>query len=312
VASAEPGAPFEAPAVVPGPQPILGFDGSGDPLRLASNARGDTLLVWPSGRAEPMPGTSQSRGVAHLVGVYRPAGGSFGAPEVVEGDGHILYRWDVALGETGDALVAWSTGTWVFMGYRPAGGLGLHDPAVSFDAAGNGMVAYVASEDFKPRIEIVRRARGGSWAAPQGIDAGDSAHMPDIAAGADGRALVAWSPQARNQQSARHRELGIYASVYDPSLPPAVTAVRLRRGRLGVDVTESGRATLAFKRRSGRRFRRVAAKRIAVVPGYNRLKLPRAQRRKLARRGRYVAEVRMVNADGKRSRLKRKAFKRLR
>ena len=326
VVAAEPGEPFGAPVAV-----SAADNSTTGQTRTLANARGDTLVLWTR---NARPGSSE-----RIAGAYRPAGGSFGSPDTVpvpneRSDG--LYRWDAALGPEGEALVAWDNHRSMSMSYRPPAGPfeaahpatpyppcceefsltwdppWFHEPSVAIDAAGNGMVAYATRHKGKSRIEMVRRARGGEFVPPQAVDAGTHAFTPDIVIGDDGRALVAWSPQERMGRSSERRDHGIYAAVYDPALPPAVRTVRVARRRLGIEVTESGRATMTFKRKARRRYRRVAVHRLNVVPGYNRLRLNKRARRRLARRGRYVAEVRMVNAVGKRSPLKRKPFRALR
>ena len=333
-ATAEPGGTFSAPS----PISDLAYNNitsGGELTRTLTNARGDTFVAWSAIETpNPRPDLPDYRHDQVLFGAFRRAGGSFGTPERVplpDERRRGIIRWDAAIGPSGEVLAAWSDGLSVSMTYRPPGGpfeparpadvypeccspttaprAAQLDPAAALDPAGNGMVAYTSGSWGDMRLNVVRRPRGEGFLPPQSVVAAPHLFTPDIALDAAGNGLIAWSPQERTGSAGERKDRGLYAAAYDAKLAPAVTTIAPARRRFGVEVTESGRAALVVKRKRGRRWARVFAARKRVVPGYNLVELPARHRKALSRRGRYLAEAHVVDADGKRSKLRRRAFR---
>jgi hypothetical protein len=316
VATAAPGAAFGDPAIVS--SAFHDNNMSGQATRIVSNPRGDALVMWP---VLDRVDSSMFAADQTIRGAFRPAGGSFGPEEQVpmpDEQTRGMFRWDAAMGEDGQAVVAWSSLRTVSVTYRPAGGpfepaqvpppypvccstqvMAHSDPTVAFDGAGNAAVAYRATT----RIEVVRRPRAAGWQAPQ--SAGDTTANnfdPAIAFDGSGRGIVMWSPQEQSAGESSRSDHGIYAAEYDPSALPRVTRILVAANpRLSLEATDQGRATVVVKRTVRRRLKRVLVKHPAVVPGYNAVVLTKKERRLIAQRGRYVATATVTDSAGRTS-----------
>jgi hypothetical protein len=307
VTSAAPGAAFGE--ALPISEVIRGGNSG---TRVLANRRGDVLVLWT--RVKPSTLGFEKT----IAGVSRPAGGSFGPEDTVplpdpRSNGN--FSWDAAIGDDGEAVVAWSNLRNVSMAFRPPGGpfepahvatpfpvcceeppIAQLQPAVAFDGMGNAAVAYRGTH----RVEVVRRPHlSTEWLAPQ--SAGESLDniQPDIAFDRNGRGIVLWAAQAEWETDDSKTDHGIYAAEYDPNAPPRVTRIVVRsKPRLAIEATDQGRAKLVVRRKSIGGARAVVVKRPKVVPGYNAVTLTRAERRRLGKRGRYVAVARITDRAG--------------
>ncbi len=326
-ADAAPGQAFGPPQTLSGP--FYDNRRSNAALRTVGNARGDVLVVWPQQEnppADPILASMVNDAVIYVA--YKPAGGSFGPPRrIAPPGGHAgLNGYDAALGRHGEALVGWTDMYAVMMSFAASGGRfepgraagrypywddDVHPtvyrtPRIAFDAAGNATVLYSTDSDRKlgRTIEAVRHPASGDFEPPQHVT--DKAPVNDatLALGPDGEAIAAWSPQSRLSSSPSDKDFGIYVADYAANGRPRVDHAALRRGVLALEASDAGRAFVVV-RRGGRT---VVRHRRRVRPGRNTVQLTRRERRKLRRRGAYVATVTVRDRRGRTSRPRRLRF----
>ncbi len=145
-----------------------GTDSLGD-VHAAMDSSGDAIVVWDEGTPKSL---GMITGEDHKVyAAVRPAGGSFGAPDVIS-----------VAGATADG-----------------GGA----PQVAMDSAGDAVVAWVSglgwfSDDPEPQLQVVKRPANGSFASPQAYFGSGSAGPWDfqLAMSPDGHAAVAFTDRA--------------------------------------------------------------------------------------------------------------------
>jgi len=288
-----PGAPFTAPVAVSGPlgeptylEPQASVDAAGNaivvweggrgahgvvegairpaggrfapPIKLsagnesyepdvATNARGESVLAWKARAPD---------GASFLVrGSLRPPGGAFGPPIDLSGPEEDIYGPDVAIGDSGDALVAWTPESY-------AGGPELVDAAVR--APGGPLVPLPdisprGQEAFYPTVAVgpggamaavwmtgeplsgAAGAVGAAGAFAAGDLASGRAHLdlvvPDVDVDATGRAIAVWTSTTDSRRSivaAGSGDLGRALHAGLPSLRGlALTRSRLRAARSG-------------------------------------------------------------------------------
>jgi hypothetical protein len=167
--------------------------------RLAVNANGDALAVWQRSDG------SNNR----IQASFRPAGGSFGAPETLSEAGATSFEPQVALNDAGDAVVVWrreGSPQRIHAAFRPAGGSfgapetlsaeaggGAFNAQVALDPAGDAVAVWQRSDGSDLRAQAAFRPAGSGWDSPETLSAaGQSAELPQVAIDSDGNALAIW------------------------------------------------------------------------------------------------------------------------
>ena len=171
---------------------------------LAMNARGEAVVAWYSLAAD---GWS-----ARVRGAIRPPGGAFGPAADLSGPESAIYGPTVAIGDSGDALVAWTPG--------------------DFDEA---------------LVDAAVRAPGGPFVAMPGISPrAQNAFYPTVAVGSSGDMAATWSTgEAHDGVAGAVRPAGGAFAAGD------VATNRTRFSGLfhDVDIDASGRAIAVWEAR---------------------------------------------------------------
>jgi hypothetical protein len=128
-------------------------------------------------------------------------------PTVVSPDGHDAYDPKIAIGPTGDAVVAWTrdggTSRSVIQVARLHPGeqwtkpvtvsrRGASYPAVAVDGAGNATVVWNSSERRSSVIRAASSPANGSWTDPVELGATTPVAVPRVVAGRAGEAVALW------------------------------------------------------------------------------------------------------------------------
>lgn len=181
-------------------------------LALAADAQGNAYAVWHDVRA----------GNYDVYFAFRPAGGAWTGPVVVNDDGGATDQWYPAIAVTanGNALAIWSDGRSgtldVYSSFRPAGGawgantlLARSRPAnvgclyadLALDAAGNAYAVwqevYVGATVVYGDVLFARRLAGGSWTGSEQVSDSPGWTL-GLAVAVDpvGNAHVVWTSEA--------------------------------------------------------------------------------------------------------------------
>lgn len=181
---------------------------------VATNARGDTIAAWTRHNAT---------NVQEVQAAFRPAGGSFGAPEVIGTTdqcyflGFIGPQADAAIDGAGNAVVVWPavdpTNETVMEASRPAGGSFTAaqalsdasqpagtDPHVAMSDTGTAVAVWSHSNGAHTLIQASVKPPGGTFSLPKNLsDPAQNATAPHVAVNDAGAAAVVWT---RNDGSA--------------------------------------------------------------------------------------------------------------
>ncbi len=182
---------------------------------VAGDPHGDAVAVWV-----------QTTGASHTVEAsYRPAGGTFGAPQTLSAPGYYALTPRVALDDNGNAVVVWS----LFSGgdykiqsasaasggaFGPASDVGPFtpveiEPQVAFDHQGDAIAVWAGYDGSNLRIREAVRPAGGSFSAPEYLSAPAlTAYAPQIAFDAAGDALAVWSAGSPSSIQGAYRPAG--------------------------------------------------------------------------------------------------------
>jgi hypothetical protein len=176
--------------------------GSTNNARLAVDPQGNALAVWSG---EDFEGTNG------LQAAFRPAGGAFSPPQTLSDAGGSASQFtQIAVDALGNALAVWrrsdGTNLRIQASFRPADGT--FGPAqtlsnadenagfqqFAFDAQGNALAVWEASDGSNERIRASFRPAGGPFGLPQTIsNAGPNAFLSQVVFDAQGNALVVWN-----------------------------------------------------------------------------------------------------------------------
>jgi hypothetical protein len=178
------------------PTPLSG--GNDYEISAATSAGGDTVLgLRDTSNGAPYPASAG----------FRPAGGPTSPITAVDptATGAIVYTPAVAINSHGDAAMAWTDGTTLWLATRSAGSAafsapvavtpltGGGSPRVAMDDAGTIFLAWTATSGLNTLTFFVVRAPDGTLGPIGSSAAGQSGASPTIAAAHDGHAIIAWS-----------------------------------------------------------------------------------------------------------------------
>ncbi len=166
---------------------------------VASDAQGDAVAVWLQ-----FDGAN-----ARVQAAYRPAGGSFGAPQTLSAAGYEAREPRVAMNAAGEAVIVWSLGSGLSeeaqaSSAAPGGIFGAAQdltgftetaslPQVALDSHGDAIAVWEGWDGSKIRIQEASRPAGGSFGTPEFLSAaGENAGAPQIAFDSSGNALAVW------------------------------------------------------------------------------------------------------------------------
>lgn len=184
-------------AGVLGPIQTLSGAGSATNPRVVLDTQGRALVVWENQNGLDFRIFARARSATGLLGpilVLSAASQDAGSPRI-------------ALDSGGRALIVWyrfDGANWRIQGRtRSAAGVlsaiqtfsanGASDPRVSVDANGNALVAWVYFDGTIHRIQGRTRSAAGVLGSIQTLSqTGGSASSPQVALGANGKALVVW------------------------------------------------------------------------------------------------------------------------
>jgi hypothetical protein len=183
-------------------------------VELAGDAAGNTIAVWT--RLDTKGDSSPANDVSVIETAFRPAGGSFGAPQVISGNELTspprgATSPDVGMDELGRALVVWR-----------------------YDSGTNSALRA-----------RVRGADGtfGAISDLSAIEAGNDVALPQVAVNAAGQAAVVWERQSPNQVYATTGAIG--GGFAAPS-PISATGVPIVGATVAIDA--AGNAIFAWGR----------------------------------------------------------------
>jgi hypothetical protein len=166
---------------------------------VASDAQGNSIAVWLH-----FDGAN-----TRVQAAYRPAGGSFAAPQTLSPAGYEAREPRVAMNAAGEAMLIWSLGSGlseeIQTAAAPPGGLfgEAHDltsfttlasvPQVALDSHGDALAVWDGWDGANIRIQDALRPAGGSFGAPGFLSpSGYNADTPQIAFDSNGNALAVW------------------------------------------------------------------------------------------------------------------------
>ncbi len=172
----------------------------GDTYDLAVGRGGHAVWAWEH--------FDTDLGLPVIEAAYRPAGGSFGAPQGMSASSNNSYDPQVAVNAAGAATVTWRENAVLTSGIksrtREAAGwtavqavsdsLTNTDQDVVVDAAGTTTAVWTQLEAGQPLgILAATRPAGGDWDAPQPVTpSGDAPTEPSLAIDPSGRLTVAY------------------------------------------------------------------------------------------------------------------------
>ena len=201
---------------------------------IASDAQGDSIAVWLH-----FDGSN-----ARVQASYRPAGGTFGAPQTVSPAGYEAKDPRVAMDASGEAMLVWSlvSGFTEKLQTSSAASGGVFGgpvdltaftpvqivPQVALDSHGNALVVWDGWDGSNIRIQAAQRPAGSSFGSPRYLSqAGENADTPQVAFDSAGNALAVWrfdgSPASTIQADYRpvEGEFDTPQTVSAPSSQPA-------------------------------------------------------------------------------------------
>ncbi len=178
------------------PTPLSG--GRNYEISAATSAGGDTVIgLRDTASGSPYPASAG----------FRPAGGptsTIGALDPTA-TGAIVYQPDVAINSRGDAAMAWTDGTTLWVATRSAASATFSapvavlpltsggSPRVAIDDAGTIFLAWTATSGPNTLVFYTTRAPDGTLGPIGSAAPGQNSSSPTIAAAHDGHAVVAWS-----------------------------------------------------------------------------------------------------------------------
>lgn len=201
---------------------------------VASDTQGDAVAVW-----------LHSDGVNMRVqAAYRPAGGSFGAPQTLSAVGYEARQPRVAMNGSGNAVIVWSLASGLTEKLQaasagPGGTFGepvdltvfttvASVPQVALDAHGDAIAVWDGWDGSNIRIEDAVRPAGTVFGSPRFLSqSGYNADTPQVAFDSAGDALAVWrfdgSPASTVQADYRPAggEFDAAQTVSAPSSQPA-------------------------------------------------------------------------------------------
>jgi hypothetical protein len=157
------------------PIDLSGASGNAESPTLAVDPAGDAIVAWKLRLA----------GSEAIEVSYKPAGGSWGAPEAIEFGAAVVETPAVAIDDAGDAALIWRQGVGgnhvILASSRPAGGswqsplaisssaLNAEAPDVAMSASGTATAVWQSSSGATSVVESNVLPLGGSWTGEEAI-----------------------------------------------------------------------------------------------------------------------------------------------
>jgi hypothetical protein len=233
--------------------------------QVAVGGDGSAVVVW-----ERYNGTDNRIQVRR-----RTAAGALSAVQSLSASGQDAYAAQVAVDPHGRAVVVWyrfdgadnriqarrrsAAGSLSAVQTLSPGGQEASNPQVAIDPDGNAVAAWRRFDGANYRIQVRRRAAGGSLSAVQTLSAaGQDASDPQLGVDRDGRAVVAWYrfDGANFRVEALRRTAAGSLSAVQPLSPAGMSANEPR-----VALDRDGNALVAWKLFDGANFRIQALRR---------------------------------------------------
>jgi hypothetical protein len=182
------------------PQTLSDSSGYAMSPAVAADAQGDAVAVWV--RSEGAEWRAQA--------AYRPAGGSFSAPQTLSPAGYEAREPHVAMNTAGQAIVVWTldspAGEKIQAASVAPGGTfseavdvsgfsnDNYESHAAIDAQGDALVVWTGWDGANTRIEESQRPTGGGFGTTQFLSpAGTNASEAQAAYDATGDALAVWT-----------------------------------------------------------------------------------------------------------------------
>jgi hypothetical protein len=246
------------------------FNGAYFP-HIAANEKGDAVVVWqecfspedlPVGEPEPAGPACTTEGfeeVGRYVerAAYRPAGGTWSAPQTLSKATETAIKARVAIDAAGNAIVVWEGDELPFKTISPkviyAGRLKAGqttwsvqqisplvaeagEPHVAFDAAGNATALFHVRETPSSDLLVestVLNAHDTSWSSSvQVSQSGEATFEPQLAVNAAGAAVAIWRGNKTNRIEGKVRTGGVWSPTQQNL---SAEGVFTREPRLGID-----------------------------------------------------------------------------
>jgi hypothetical protein len=226
--------------------------------QITLDPHGDAIAVWDGWDGSNI----------RVEDALRPAGASFGSPQLLSPAGSNADTPQVAFDSNGNALAVWrydgSPASTIQGSYRPAGGefgapqtisasspQPAQSPQVAFDGEGEGIVAWQQSNSSELRVDASVRSPGntGSFETPSTLDpGGQEAYEPQIAGDGLSATIVSWKTfnGATNTTQAAVRPAG---GSFAPATTISATGPQESTPEVGVDAQGNGIAV--WSRSSG-------------------------------------------------------------
>ncbi|HEX3265253.1 MAG TPA: hypothetical protein VHR16_06250 [Candidatus Limnocylindrales bacterium] len=166
---------------------------------VAVDGTGNAVLVW-----------NQFDGVNYRMEMRRrSASGSLGPIKALSAAGQNAFDAHIVMDSNGNAVIAWqrydgshwriqvvrrsSGGTLSTVRTVSASGQDASNPALGIDSNGNAIITWTRSDGANTRVQVVRRAAGGTFGSVQSLSAaGQNASNPAVGVDGNGNAVVAW------------------------------------------------------------------------------------------------------------------------
>ncbi len=175
--------------------------GNAENVTLAVDPAGDVIVAWKQRLA----------GSEAIEAAYKPAGGSWGAPEAVEFGSAVVETPAVAIDAAGDAVLIWrqgvggnhviratskpASGSWQAPVAISSSALNAEAPDVTMSASGTAAAVWQSSSGATSVVESNELPLGGSWTGEEAISAPATVTEPPhvVADPATGDFTAIWS-----------------------------------------------------------------------------------------------------------------------
>ncbi len=185
--------------------PLSAEGGDADQPLVVFDEHDNALVVWTR--------YVTATGLGEVQAAFRPAGGTFGAPQTISAAEPGVGNFDPQVDIDESATVVWTRESEVGelsvqAAFRPKDGSfgapqtlsgpgNASEPQVAVDERGNSLAVWTGDVAGAPAVESAFRARTGDWAAPVQVSpAGYDAFTPRVAFDGHSNAIAVWTADA--------------------------------------------------------------------------------------------------------------------